>query len=182
MKKLFKLIRSGDLDEVRRLIEQKPALISCTAKQPPKMDDGQSPLQVAVKTKQFAIADYLLDRGADVNFMEDPAACCDDWCMPVVHIAAMTAVRCCRHNTRFEAGDRVFFEEYSSGAEADAAFALLKRLLELGADVNARESHGATLAWRTCRTAADMLPQYHWNDDTVASTAGNTTSSGFFCS
>ena len=83
----------------------------------------------------------------------------------------MTAVRCCRHNTRFEAGDRVFFEEYSSGAEADAAFALLKRLLELGADVNARESHGATLAWRTCRTAADMLPQYHWNDDTVASTA-----------
>jgi len=62
MKKLFQAIRKGNLDEVRRLLEQKPPLVNCTAKQPPKKDDGQSPLQVAVKTHQFAIANELLDR------------------------------------------------------------------------------------------------------------------------
>ena len=109
MKKLFQAIRKGDLDEVRRLLEQKPSLVNCTAKQPPKKDDGQSPLQVAVKTHQFAIANELLNRGADVNFMEDSTTCCDDWCMPVLHIAAMAAVNCCRHNSQFDTGEVVFF-------------------------------------------------------------------------
>ena len=171
MKVLFKAIRSGNLEEVRRLIEKKPELVNCTAKQPPKKDDGQSPLQVAIKTHNFEIANYLIDQGADINFMEDPAACCDDWCMPVLHISVMAAVSCCRHNSQFATDSRVFFTEYSSAEEADASFALLERLLTLGADVAARESHGASLAWRLCRTAADMLPQYCWNDDTVSPTA-----------
>jgi len=40
------------------------------AKQPPKKDDGQSPLQVALKTGNTASADYLLDMGADVNTLD----------------------------------------------------------------------------------------------------------------
>ena len=171
MKKLFQAIRKGDLDEVRRLLEQKPSLVNCTAKQPPKKDDGQSPLQVAIKTHQFAIANELLDRGADVNFMEDPTICCDDWCMPVLHIAAMVAVNCCRHNSQFDTGEQVYFTEHSTAEAADESYALLQRLLAMGADVNACESRGTTLAERVCRSAADLLPQYHWNDDTVALTA-----------
>lgn len=171
MKKLFKLIRDGNIGEVQRLIEQKPELVNCVAKQPPKKDDGQSPLQVAIKEKKFEIANYLIDKGADINFMEDPTTCCDDWCMPVLHISVMVAVRCCRHNSQFVAGDKLFFSEYSTKEDADASFGLLKRLLEMGADVTRRESHGASLAWRLCRTAADMLPQYNWNDDTVSQTA-----------
>lgn len=132
MKVLFKAIRSGNLEEVRRLIEKKPELVNCTAKQPPKKDDGQSPLQVAIKTHNFEIANYLIDQGADINFMEDPAACCDDWCMPVLHISVMAAVSCCRHNSQFATDSRVFFTEYSSAEEADASFALLERLLTLG--------------------------------------------------
>ena len=54
MKKLFKAIRNNDLDTVRQLIEKKPELVNCTAKQPPKKDDGQSPLQVALKTGKHA--------------------------------------------------------------------------------------------------------------------------------
>lgn len=175
MKKLFKFIRDGNIDEVRRLIAQKPELVHCVAKQPPKKDDGQSPLQVAIKTHQFAIANELIDRGADINFMEDPTTCCDDWCMPVLHLSVMTAVSCCRHNSQFTAGETLFFSEHSTKEEADAAFALLKRLLEMGANVTAHESHGASLAWRLCRTAADMLPQYNWSNDTVSPTAVMTS-------
>ena len=138
MKKLFKAIRENDIEEVRRLIEKKPELANCVAKQPPKKDDGQSPLQVAVKTHRFEIANYLLDEGADVNFMEDPASCCDDWCMPVLHISVMAAVSCCRHNSQFTIDDKVFFTEHSTKELADASFALLQRLLEMGADVTAR--------------------------------------------
>ncbi|WP_243428900.1 ankyrin repeat domain-containing protein [Clostridium botulinum] len=70
MKKLFIAIRQGDINTVKILLEKKPELISCTAKQPPKKDHGQSPLQVAIKSGNFEIAEYFLDCGADVNFME----------------------------------------------------------------------------------------------------------------
>lgn len=46
MKKLFKAIRAQDYELVKQIIEAKPELVNCTAKQPPKKDDGQSPLQV----------------------------------------------------------------------------------------------------------------------------------------
>ena len=70
MKKLFTAIRQKDFEAVKALLDKKPELIACTAKQPPKKDDGQSPLQVALKTGSFDVADYLLDLGADVNFIE----------------------------------------------------------------------------------------------------------------
>lgn len=60
VKKLFQAIRQGDLETVKELLDKKPELIECTAKQPPKKDDGQSPLQVALKTGNFEIAEYLL--------------------------------------------------------------------------------------------------------------------------
>jgi hypothetical protein len=59
MKKLFLAIRHGDLELVKKIIEAKPELVDCTAKQPPKKDDGQSPLQVALKTEQHEIANSV---------------------------------------------------------------------------------------------------------------------------
>ncbi|WP_164175144.1 ankyrin repeat domain-containing protein, partial [Ruminococcus flavefaciens] len=67
MKKLFKAIRNGDFNEVKEIITKKPELVNCVAKQPPKKDDGQSPLQVALKTGNFEIAKYLIEMGADLN-------------------------------------------------------------------------------------------------------------------
>ena len=58
MKKLFLAIRHNDLQQVKDIISKKPDLVHCTAKQPPKKDDGQSPLQVALKTGNFDIARY----------------------------------------------------------------------------------------------------------------------------
>ena len=97
MKKLFTAIHKGDLSTVQKLLDKDPALISCTAKKPPKTVDGQSPLQVALKSGQVEIVAFLLDKGADVNFMESPD-CANDWRMPVLQDAITCAVMCCRWN------------------------------------------------------------------------------------
>ena len=74
------------IEEVKNIISMKPELVNCIAKQPPKKDDGQSPLQVALKTGNFETAEYLINMGADLNFMED-FTCCNTWRTPVVHDA-----------------------------------------------------------------------------------------------
>ena len=70
MKKLFTSIRQGKLDEVAAILDKKPELISCLAKAPPKKDDGQSPLMIAIKSDNLEVAHLLLDRGTDVNFQD----------------------------------------------------------------------------------------------------------------
>lgn len=59
MKKLFTVIRQGKLEEVKRIIEKKPELVNCVSGALPKKDHGQSPLQVALKTGNYEIADYV---------------------------------------------------------------------------------------------------------------------------
>ena len=66
MKKLFNAIRKSDLETVRQIILKQPELVNCVAKQPPKKDDGQSPLQVALKTGNNDIAEFLIDNGAEL--------------------------------------------------------------------------------------------------------------------
>ena len=68
MKKLFKAIRDKDFELVRQLISSNSELVNCTAKQPPKKDDGQSLLQVALKTGALDIAEYLIDNGVEILF------------------------------------------------------------------------------------------------------------------
>ena len=170
MKKLFAAIRKKENDTLREILAKKPELVRCTAKQPPKKDDGQSPLQVAFKTGNFEAANLLLDLGADVNFMEDES-CCNDWRAPVLCDAITAAVMCCRHNSHTDLGTRVLVREHSSRERADEAFAALKRVLELGADVTKRESYGTTAAERLCVTAEQILPRYSWGQHKAFKTA-----------
>lgn len=153
MKKLFQAIRKGDLELVKKLIEKDPALVNCVAKQPPKKDDGQSPLQVALKSGNFPIAEFLLRQGANVNFMESED-CCNHWRAPVIHDAITAAVMCSRWNVLYEDGLEVF----STEEEANAAYALLEQIVELGADVNALDSVGNSCLWRFCLQARQILP------------------------
>ncbi len=155
---------------MKQLIEKKPELVNCIAKQPPKKDDGQSPLQVAIKTNNFEIANFLLDCGADVNFIE-PEGSYDDWRMPVLNFAILATVMNCRHNTKFDSGEKVFFQEHSSKEEADASFEISKRILEMGADTSQKESRGASCVWRLCRSAEDILPSYSWGEHRVFDSA-----------
>lgn len=90
VKKLFVAIRKNEFETVKQLIKKKPELIECTAKQPPKKDDGQSPLQVYLKNGNFDIADYLIELGADINFIESES--CNQWRAPVIHDAVNAAV------------------------------------------------------------------------------------------
>ena len=86
MKKTFQAVRKGDVEAVKRILEKNPDEIHAVAKQPPKKDDGQSLLQVALKTGNIAVAHLLLDHHADVNFMESED-CCNTWRAPVIHDA-----------------------------------------------------------------------------------------------
>lgn len=98
MNAMFKEIRHGDIEKIRIRIARNPAIVNeiyTGAK--PKKDIGQSPLQVAIKCGQFEIIDLLIENGADVDFMENPANKPEDtsasyfMCMSVLHDAIIGA-------------------------------------------------------------------------------------------
>lgn len=156
MKKLFKAIRENNCELVIQLINTNPDLVNCTAKQPPKKDDGQSPLQVALKTGAFDIADYLIDNGADLNFMEDES-CCNTWRAPVIHDAINAAVMCSRWNTN---NPYVGFEVFSTEEKAIRSRNILEKMLQSGADVNKLDSLGNSGILRFCLQANQILPRF----------------------
>jgi ankyrin repeat protein len=133
MKALFLAIRAGDLHKVTQLLQKDPDLLRCTARQPPKKDDGQSPLQVAFKCGQFDIVDHLIDQRADVNFMEKKSV--NEWTAPVIHDAIRAAI----FQSRFlGAGNKILHTK----AQFERAFGCLRKLTEAGADVKAVDSYG----------------------------------------
>ncbi len=125
MKKLFKTIRQGDLDEVKAILEKNPEAVSSVASPPPKKDIGQSPLQVAVKIGEFDIAYYLMEHGADVNFMEEEAEGVTSR-MPVLHDAIRTTFQ------------SLCYKDEGSSAKG---LELMRELLKLGADPNKKASN-----------------------------------------
>jgi ankyrin repeat protein len=159
MKKLFVAIRNGDLGTVKELLEKKPELISCTAKQPPKKDDGQSPLQVAIKSGNTDIAEYLLDLGADVNFMEQES--CNEWRMPVVHDAIMAAVMCSRY-IYLPWGEKEW-KLCKTIEQSDKAFHILERMVvEKQAYISSHDSYGNSCLGRAILDARQILPRYYY--------------------
>lgn len=126
MKKLFKAIRQENLEEVISIIEKNPQLVNCVATPPPKKDNGQSPLQVAIKISALEIIDYLIEHGADVDFMEaeddDPGLRC-----PVLHDAIkMVMISLC----------------YKKFDESDYGLGIVEKLLKRGANPNKKASNG----------------------------------------
>ena len=162
MKKLFTAIRKGDIDTVKALIEKDNNLVFCVAKQPPKSDDGQSPLQVALKTGMLEIASYLLDMGADVNFMED-ANCVNMWHTPVV----FDAINCAIMNCRFNVVRENEIEVFSTKENADKAFMILDRMIKMGANTNAIDSLNNNSMFRACSQAKQILPRYDYSTKTL---------------
>lgn len=140
MKSLFKAIRNEDLEAVKAMIGKNPAAVREVAVPPPQKDAGQSPLQVAVKTGAFEIAYYLMEQGADVNFMEEETETAR-LCCPLLQDAVRTAlVSLCYQR----------FEEAEQGAK------LVQALCERGADPNKRASNGFD-AVNLCVSDAEMI-------------------------
>lgn len=126
MKKLFTVIRQGNIDEVKRIIQKNPQLVNCAAGALPKKDCGQSPLQVAFKTGNYEIAGYLLEYGADINFMEAE----DD--VPGVRAPVL-----------FDAIEASISSLcYCKFEESEIALGYIKELLARGADANKLASNG----------------------------------------
>lgn len=144
MKKLFTMIRQGNLEEVARILDKKPELIACTATAPPKKDHGQSPLMVAIKAGRPEAANLLLDYKADVNFKEQPNPY-DPYgqSAPVWLDALCQCVWSARRVVTADGGIITEEKERQSIQTAKNWFALLRRMLELGLDPNqkAEKSH-----------------------------------------
>lgn len=94
MQAIFKEIIDGQVDKVAVRLERDAGLVGLTATAPPKKYAGQSPLQVAVRSEQFVIASLLVERGADVNFVDRDSP--GGWSAPVLHDAVVAAVMCSR--------------------------------------------------------------------------------------
>ena len=142
MKKLFTAIRNGEFDEVVEIINKKPELVNCTAKQPPKKDDGQSPLQVAFKVGGFEIAKFLIENGANINFIEQSEV--NKWNTPVLHDCIRATIFQCR---TLKKDTKVF----------DFSFSLLNEMLKRGANPNSLDSYGNSCLGRTILDAKQMI-------------------------
>ena len=144
MKKLFTMIRRGNLEEVAKILDKNPALIACTATAPPKKDDGQSPLMVAIKSDNLEVAHLLLDRGADVNFADAVNPYGINFSAPIWYDAVGQCF--------MRAGHTV-----GPGPERSRGyFLLLRRLLDMGMDPNQKTSHGLN-AWQHALSEYDQF-------------------------
>ena len=141
VQELFAAVRRGDLAAVRATIEANPKALGVCRSSPPKKDDGQSLLQVALKSGNFAIADYLIEAGAAVNFIEQSEI--NEWRAPALHDAIRAAV--------FSGDER--------------ALTILRKMLQKGADPNAKDSYDndpmmrATLDFRQHLPSGGNFPE-----------------------
>ena len=158
MQKTFQLLRRGDIEGVRQILDRKPEEANAISGSKPKRDQGQSLLQVAIKSGHLDIADLLIDRGGDLNFIEEPTEL-NPFCQPVIQTAGGRAVFDCRRMIKHWNGQ---YEMYSSKEKADQSFKVFKKMLELGADISRKDSHGGTLLQNILIETKEVLPFYHW--------------------
>ena len=158
MQKTFQMLRRGDLEAIRQILDKKPEEVNAVSGDKPKRDQGQSLLQVAIKSGHLDIADLLIDRGADLNFIEEPTEL-NPFCQPVIQTAGGRAVFDCRRMIKRWNGQ---YEMYSSKEKADQSFKVFKKMLELGADISQKDSHGGTLLQNILRETKEVLPSYYW--------------------
>lgn len=125
MKELIMAIRNGKFDEVVAIINRKPELVHCAAPKLPKRDSGQSTLQIAIKTDNLDIAEFLIRQGANVNFIEDKSIA--EVPQPVLH----------------DCISRVFFGSIvSDKLYYDQTLNLLKLMLSKGANPKMVDCYG----------------------------------------
>lgn len=140
---IFTAIKENDIESVKTMIAKDPTLANSVAPKKPVDTKGMSPLQVSLTTGWHKdIADYLLDMGADVNYMEGP-----EWHVPQAHPLLYDAVSAAIWNSRryacVDADDpgNNAFEWKHTREEADRAFEFLSRLIRSGADTEIRNSY-----------------------------------------
>ena len=138
-KDIFTLIKEDNLQAVKEMVKKDPKLVNAMAPKKPADTKGMSPLQVSLCAGWHRdIADFLLDNGADVNYMES-----DQWkspqANPVLHDAVSVAIMNSRRfgyeNMEDATNENMILRHNKE--DADRAYKLLERMIKMGADGNA---------------------------------------------
>lgn len=162
MKKLFSAIRNKNRDEVSKILDKDPELVNGIAKGISKKDDGEIPLQTAIKTDNYDIAKLLIERGANVKFMEKEIEN-EEWRKPVLHFAISAAVR----HSRFALYIPKYSAQNTSGflglfkkdqwavkdqptIHYQKALEILKLVVEKGAELHSTDNYGISAIERLC--------------------------------
>lgn len=153
MNKLYEAIKKKNLSLVIKLITNDKTLVNKPFHNVAKKDDGQSPLQIALKNNAFEIVEFLIDNDADINYIENDTI--NEWRAPVIHDAISNAIM----NSRWNIFDKVI-KVFHTKEESDKAFQILKKIVELGADVNAKDSYQNTCLDRILLDCRQILPYY----------------------
>ncbi len=156
---IFKAIKEDDFDEVKRLVKGEPELARAVAPKKPAETMGMSPLQVALNTGWHReIAWFLLENGADVNYMAGPEYKLYGSSVgyPVLFDAVCSAVRNARRYVQ-DPKTREFRWVHTK-EEAEMSFGFLKRMIELGADVNKTDYDGRNSLMEAIAEANKLCP------------------------
>lgn len=161
---IFEAIRANDIELVRMLIADEPALVNAVSPKKPPDIKGMSPLQVALCTGWHAdISWLLLEQGADVNYIPDRKW--TDEAHPVLFDAANVAIWNARRLAWDGKNTAPMNLEWKHTAEkADEAFRFLEQVLERGADVSKTDYYGRNVLMETVSEACKLCPI--WNNDT----------------
>jgi ankyrin repeat protein len=149
IKEYFSAIRNYDLENVKKILETSIDFLNVVNFAPPKKDDGQSGLQIAFKIGAFKIAEYLINQGANVNYIETSEI--NEWNTPVLHD--------CLRATVFQSNT---LEDDLSKFEI--GFSTLQLMLENGADPNGIDSYGNSCLGRVLLDANQMINHPDFSD------------------
>jgi ankyrin repeat protein len=152
IKKFFQAIRDRDFEKVKELVEKDEAYLSVTNFSPPKKDDGQSGLQVAFKTGNFEIAEFLIGKGANVNFQESSDI--NAWTAPVLHD--------CIRATIFTAKSKDNTE-----SDFEQAFNVLQLMLKRNADPKSADSYGNNSLHRAYLDTRQVIDNPYYEQETA---------------
>jgi len=142
IKIFFKAISDGNFKKVSVLLDNTLEYLTVCNIAPPKKDDGQSGLQIAFKTGNFEIAKLLIDKGADINFMETSEI--NEWTAPVLHDCITATI----------------FNSYTLQRDTkqfDKALSLLELMREKKTNPNSTDSYGNNCLHRAILDARQML-------------------------
>jgi ankyrin repeat protein len=123
----------GDLKEVERLLSLDPTVVNC------RDEYGFTPLHGVVGEDHFEMAELLIARGADVNARNDSG-------VTPLHLAAnpeMVRILV-KNGAELEARENGGGTPLHIVSEHPEALDVMQELLELGADVNAKDDSGRT--------------------------------------
>ena len=155
IKAFFQAIRNSDIETVTKLVSNDKTYLTVTNFSPPKKDDGQSGLQVAFKTANFDIAEFLINNEADVNYQEKSEI--NEWTAPVLHDCIRATIFNCQTTDENET------------SEFNRAFELLQLMLSKNADPNSVDSYGNNCLHRVYLDAGQVIDNDYYEQNKALS-------------